>query len=36
MANLKKAKEANDVRQQKLVENFNKVVDMEIDILGCE
>lgn len=35
MANLKEAKEANDIRQRHLVENFNKAVDHEADILGC-
>jgi len=36
VAKLKEAEKANDVRQAKLVENFNKAVDHEADILGCD
>ena len=33
---LKEAEIANDVRQEKLVENFNKAVSHEADIIGCD
>jgi hypothetical protein len=36
MANLKKAKEANDVRQQKLAEDFNDDVWNTANQMGCD
>jgi hypothetical protein len=35
-ANIRKAHEANDVRQQKLVDNFNNAVNDGVVMMGCD